>query len=575
MTFEQELQTQFQQALQTLAQGNWPLAETQLREITERWPTCIEAWFQRGELCQRQGQLVAALDMYARVLELNPNVQEVYFSLGQIASQQQEHSQALGYWQRALEINPDYHEVRLHLILLLARLGQPPEALAQALELLGRVPASAPLLLDQARDLLARGQLLETSAICQALRQTSYEVGHVLLLELRLLHELGLDAQAEVLLSETPTGDAADKAWRAALRELYVPAHYADDQALDAAREKLDRFLAQAPDAALKTLPAAQLRDLPRLRGWHLLERAAAVDTWLQAALPPAETSLVSLSQPGERRRLVWLLDAASLPWQSLYWQHLAALSRREWDIVVLLQQDSLRLLIEQATVPALTGISTLPGELDAARSTLANLAPQVLLYSNPEGDGLQFWLSRQHLAPLQLAWPAHGTHTNFTPASRRLDAVAPLLPVPGTPRSSQRGPDAPQLYLLPAQGWSPAELAALSKLEGPVLVGCPPDGLGAQHQLLSRLPENVRGVVWRSQNELQALLERVSALLLPCIGDPAATALAVATDLPLHTLVDGAWQPAEAPAPTDPLPHTSWAVEVRHRLTQSLKEYL
>ncbi|PKL78008.1 MAG: hypothetical protein CVV27_04100, partial [Candidatus Melainabacteria bacterium HGW-Melainabacteria-1] len=234
------------------------------------------------------------------------------------------------------------------------------------------------------------------------------------------------------------------------------------------------------------------------------------------------------------------------------------------------LQQETLRPLLGSPPVPALAGISVLPADPDQARQLILRLQADLLLYASPATDNLQFWLSRQRLAPMQLTWP--GQEQAFTDVGTgAIDGQAPVYLSGALPLKS----DTPEalLYMLPAQGWHPADLAVLSNLNQPLLIGATAAELGALQQLLRALGEQVRPVIWHSLPELYALYQQASALLLTAHGNARFAAAAADCGLPAIPLGDSASLAAvqsrrgQLDPDRDLLPWTSWAIELQHRL--------
>ncbi len=576
----ESLEQAFTLAMQAVEQGNWPQASQILRDITRTWPECKEAWYQRAELSQRQGRLAEAVDLYTRVLELDPHVQEVYLNLGLMAARQHQSEMALSYWRQALVINPDYHEARLHLGLLLARLSQAQAAMTELTEVLKRAPETAALLLIQAREQLQRGMYPEASLLCQALRQSQTErTDQVLLIELQALHELGLDSEARELLAEL------NQPWAGPLRELYVSAHYFDQQTFRQAQAQLDQVLSQSPETF--ELPQELLTALPRLRGWRLLERLTEVDAWLSQAYSPTAAGAFGPTrlQPGERQRLVWLVDANNLPWQQACWSLLSALPARGWQLHILLQQESMAWLLNPPELRSLVQIGVLPADLESAAKMLRALNPHVLLFGNAAGDSLQFWLSHQRLAHLQFDWTAHTEHFKLVQQAC-LDAQAPLQVMDFTP--SESGPGQDLLFAVPDAGWLPADLDWLKSLDLTRLqLIATPNGLGALQQLLKALEADpaaqtaaIKVSLWRSAQELAALYAGAACLLMPIKGGELYQQAAAAIGLP--QLASGAvlpqtFEPSEQAqaawrAWRNQLPATSWAVQVQDLTSHALR---
>lgn len=501
---DKDLEKHFGVALAALSEGDWAQAQHLFAEITKSWPNCKEAWYQRGELYQRQGDATQAVEMYAQVLALDPGIEEVYRNLGLIAAQQQENEMAMGYWSQALSLNQNDSEVRLQLAMLLARNARVPEAIEQLRTLLTLSPEMAETLLLQARAALQQGQFYEASALCQALRHQggSLELSQsVIFLELQVLHELGLDPQAEFLLQEF------SGPWSEALRALYVPGHFTDTGALAAAREKLDRALATP---APQPLPIQA--ELPRLRGWQLLGRGEAVDAWLRQAA--GLSSPARILPRSDMQRLVWIVDASCLPWQTACWQHLAALPSRRWELVLLLRQENLALLLEPPERGNLLGFHPLPADYAEARELIRKLRPHVLLLADPQRDALQFWLAQESLAPVQLTWPGAWPQSDLQ-GGLPGDSQASLWP--GLEPAAAGGEAI--VYPVPAAGWSPEDLTQLRQLgaERPLRLLATPTELGAVQQLLQALaPLDCQPIIWRQLRELGEVLAQSQALLLP-----------------------------------------------------------
>lgn len=579
------LQTRFSQAVIAFQQGSWQQAERTLLEITQSWPDCKEAWYQLGELYQQQGQWQSAIEMYSRVLELDPEIQEVYFNLGVLASQNQELEMAKSYWQQALQINPAYYQVHLMLVLLLLRLQQHPQAISQLSGLLAQDPQSTGFVFFQARELLERGQYLECSVFCQALRQSErLEKLFVILIEIQALHELGLNLEAQQIIKELP------QPWQGFLQSLYVPADYPSSEALETAQAQLDQLLMRPANLSLSP---EILQQLPRLRGWELLNRRAQVDAWLVSAaqLPPVKPLKVS----GQRQKLVCVLDLASLPWQGLFWRYLAALPARSWEVHIRLPQEAAQLLLNPPALRSLASISALPAGLEQAAQELQDLEAGLILYSAPAQDNLQFWLSRLRLAPLQLAWVINGSQLGFD-AGSQLDGLAPHWFQPGLP--ALKTPGEALLYAMPGQGWSPADLSRLLLLgrHTPLLlIGTIYDlrRLEALHRELGQAQLlQVELGIWQNWQDLAALFARASCFLT---ASGAELYTQAAASCGLHrfsfeqslsaqelqqALAEVQALELEGPDPLwlqrdQELPATRWAVSLQDQLSKSLRSQL
>ena len=203
-----ELEAQFHHAMQAYVSGQLAQAAEQFAQITQQWPTCVEAWFQRAEIAEQQRNFSDAITYYEKVLEQQPDIQEAWFRLGAIAAQQQAVALAIQYWEQCLSINPDYTEAHLHLGLLYAR-QEAPERQIAATAHFSRACTLSPdplALLSLARTLLWQNQHRVVAPLLDAVLQYLKEQSpnpqlhtpwiYALSLSLQLAHEQGEDKLA-------------------------------------------------------------------------------------------------------------------------------------------------------------------------------------------------------------------------------------------------------------------------------------------------------------------------------------------------------------------------------------------
>lgn len=567
--------------MQAFASHNWEQAQALFQALTQTWPDCIEAWYQRGEIYQLQGQWSEAVSMYEQVLSHNPAIQEVWLNLGRIAVQQGQAELAHRYWQQALEINPAYEEAHYHLAMLACQSGQMAEASQHLLSILGQTPAKATAFLSLAQELLLRGELLESLALSSALQAHAQQTQENLLLAYQAL---GLHIQALAMLGQTQQAaavlaaqhaDSEPPHWWLPFCELYLPF-------LNSPQTEPTPL----PQQVLQGLPADLQPVLPRLPQWIQQQQSEAVHAawgWPQKK---------ALSWPRQSRsRLLVLLDSHSLGWWPFYQQQLQALSSKAWEIMLCLRYPAQQALLSDSKWP----VQVLPDNPAECLQWLQQQRAEVLLYSNPELDPLQYWLSTQQPAPLQLAWSALSPRADVEiKPQAALEGALPLWPQQVPSEAAPSEPVSKWLYPVTALSDPAADLAELQTLaaDGQLCLFAQQTELSRLRQLWLQLPTPCEVVVWRNLQELLQLFKRPLALWLPAHAAATPYALlALSQGMPLWT--QGPWPlpaeltlpaaPAERPdlkalQPQDPwlyqrwytqLPATQWAVELLALLNQ------
>lgn len=332
-----ELEQQFHHAMQVYVSGKLETAATQFSQITQQWPTCVEAWFQRAEIAEQLQQLENAVAYYEKVLEQQPEIQEAWFRLGTIAAQQNAQSLALKYWQQALSINPDYPEANLHLGLLYAQ--QNPQEQTLAYKHFSRACSLTPdllILLSLARTLLWQNQhtvvmILLDAALAFLQEHTlltptiKEQWRQALALRVQLAHEQREDDFALSLLSE-PSPDAP---FSQTLKQIYI--------SLDANSEiqtVLKKNLQEQP-----LTENLSLEHAPRLLAWQKHGLQAEVNRYLLGDSKPSkplQNQRLSITEH-PTLNLVCVMHESALPLWPLYMQHLRSLPTRTWNIHIVL----------------------------------------------------------------------------------------------------------------------------------------------------------------------------------------------------------------------------------------------
>lgn len=321
-----ELEPQFSLAMQAYLSGRLAEADTYFARITTRWPECIEAWFQRGEIAEQQQNFSAAIGHYEKVLAQNPEVQEVWFRLGSIAAHQHMPQLAIGYWTQALNINPAYTEPHLHLGLLYAR-SENPLAL-QHFNQVCQLSHSALPLVTLARTLLWQNQHgVSAQLIAAALAylttqpETSELYPQALALAIQIAHEQHQDTLALQWIHEAHLSQEQ----KDSLEALYLP--------LNASAEAIQNF-----QEKLKTQPPSSLPPslLPRLLAWE----KHPVQSALHRYLLPEFTAPPLPAPPSDRTppfRGVCILHESAVPLWPEYRAYLKTLPRQYWELHLLI----------------------------------------------------------------------------------------------------------------------------------------------------------------------------------------------------------------------------------------------
>ncbi len=332
-----ELEHQFHHAMQAYVSGQLEQAAEQFSQITQQWPTCVEAWFQRAEIAEQQHNFTDAISYYEQVLERQPDIQEAWFRLGTIAAQQQAETLAIKYWQQALSINSDYAEAHLHLGLLYAQQEAPDAQAAATAHFARACTLSTDLLalLSLARTLLWQNQhrvvapLLNTvlqhlSAQPQELTQREQWIDAIAL-GLQLAHEQRDDDRALALLNTSgPPSELSQ-----ALKPLYLSL-----EASPEVQQSFKEHLQQQPP-----IEGLSLAQAPRLLAWQKYGLQPVVNAYLlgtpASSLAPTAPDLPVHQHP--RLNLVCVMHESALPLWPLYLQHLRSLPNRTWQIHVVL----------------------------------------------------------------------------------------------------------------------------------------------------------------------------------------------------------------------------------------------
>lgn len=485
----EDLDQSFRHAMAAFQSGQWRLATQSFRAITERWPECKEAWFQLGLVYQRQGAWLAAVDMFEQVLERDSEVQEVYFNLGMISLNQGKPTLAATYWLKSLAINPDYYEASYQLALLYAQSGKEQDAVTILSDLLAQNAELKMVLLSMLREQLQRGQTLEAEAIFKALDSNTSWHGPeraLLNIQIQLIHES--QAKLEACF------DAPDLDWVQPLKELYCHK--------------------QAPQK-IAVLPHQYLADLPRDSAWYRGD-IASINAWLLNSAQWPVQKYQAVSRQKKRPTLLLILDAQGLLWQEWYRLHLKALPAH-WDIHILLRHNFLQGLLQTDTLSDLGQVSLLSEELPIALKNLQEASADIILFSNPELDPLQFWLAQTRLAPLQLAWSAVMPESDFSPTSQAaLDGSLPLWPLSPLTVQTPATDSNSYLVLLDSMGLSATETAQLRNIKeyASLTLACSMLDLAKTRQINQDLGLPLQ--VWRNLSDLDRLLSEAKALVLP-----------------------------------------------------------
>lgn len=547
-----ELEQEFTQALAAYQSQHWDEAQRRFQAITQQRPDCKEAWFQLGLMAQHQGQFASAVDCFERVLELDSEIQEVYFQLGQIALQQQQFQMALDYWQRALNINPHYAEARLQTALAYLQLMQTEPAQQSLEKLLQQSPEYKQALFLQARDFELRGQRREGQLLMDVLAQDG-------------------DAAALLIQAQTAAQEQDMDSCLKYLERVQPPL----GKRLSTLYRSLDNK--KDPDAAEAFLKDYQdiLAWLPRCPQWYFNGQAQAADRALLQAADWSPAQPAARPTGPRRRKLLWLVDLEALVWQDWTWNYLSALSPRHWEIEVALRTHSLQALLQIPSQFKDLNLSTLPEALSAAAQQIEQSTPDVILWSQTELDAFQFWLSHKNLASVQISGSGSAASSAPEPAvSNAQQAELHTLPYIETLPSEDYASETQWDWLCPISPWglSPTEEASLRNADSKICLIAHHHHMVYLERIHKRHPERPF-VLWQQAPELISQLLVSRGLLYPSWGAAPYLALMQRLGRPVHCLAEEQAEQkntVQIPRLWPQLPHTQWAVELWHTLTQS-----
>jgi len=115
-----------EQEIAALKKEELELAETLMKDF----PNSIDPIILMGNLWERHGDAIKALEYFNKVLEQNPKRADVYKVIGRFFMHTEQYDKAISYWQKALEIDPNIPGV--HNNIALALMGQNKQS--QAIE---------------------------------------------------------------------------------------------------------------------------------------------------------------------------------------------------------------------------------------------------------------------------------------------------------------------------------------------------------------------------------------------------------------------------------------------------------
>jgi tetratricopeptide (TPR) repeat protein len=399
-----ELEQQFHDAMQVYVSGQLEQAARAFAEITQRWPACVEAWFQRAEIAEQQQQFSDAVTYYEQVLEQQPDIQEAWFRLGTIAAQQQAEALALKYWQQALSINPDYAEAHLHLGLLCAQQPELEHQNAATLHFSRACVLSSDLmtLLSLARTLLWQNKQAVVAPLLDAILKhlkvqapepkLQRQWREALTLSLQLAHEQRDDDVAWQLLEQSE----ADAQLKQVLKAIYLSLE-ASPEAQQSVKDNLEQL---APVEGLS------LAQAPRLLAWQKYGLQSRVNTYLLGASSPPLASTAS-ALPVDKHpilKLVCLMHESALSLWPIYLQHLRSLPPRTWQIHLV--------LCHGLTVPT----ADLKAQIHRAQPAtllplLQKISPDLLIHagSDRQSTAVATALACRSLAKPSLSWSLYG----------------------------------------------------------------------------------------------------------------------------------------------------------------------
>lgn len=390
------LEQQFHHAMQAYLSGDLEQADNRFSDITNAWPECIEAWFQRAELAEKRLDFDAAIQYYEAVLEQDPTIQEVWFRLGHIAAQQNASELTYHYWERALEINPDYGDVHLHLGLFLAR-KQDPRA-KQHFQKACALSTDILSLLSLARTLLWQNQHAVAApllhALCRQLETASPQqpeyYRHALGLNIQLVHELAQDDLAKQIITEAKI-DAPD---RETLNSLYL--------SLNASEETLKHFIADLPGHPRSA--NWPVEHLPRLLSWQKHQVQSQVHQYLYTPqLSHSEQQSTRLKPEKHTHspfKLACIFHESSISLWPVFLNHLKTLPARQWQIhLILLHRIPLPLQELKAQLHILSIENVLP--------QLSKINPDLIVHGGADRQNDATALARdcQSLETHNLSW--------------------------------------------------------------------------------------------------------------------------------------------------------------------------
>jgi tetratricopeptide (TPR) repeat protein len=133
--------------LQAHAAGKFDEATVAYFETLAKDPKNVLAFYNLGELSQRQNRLVAADGYYRLALEQDPKMGSALFNLAIVRGLAGGYEEAASLYRRVIAIDPNYAPAHFNLGLVLRLLGQTAEAqqeLAKAQQLDAKLVAPSP-----------------------------------------------------------------------------------------------------------------------------------------------------------------------------------------------------------------------------------------------------------------------------------------------------------------------------------------------------------------------------------------------------------------------------------------------
>lgn len=460
------------------AGGRLPRAEQLLRRALEREPGALDTLVALAEVLYRRGAFESALGVTARVLDLEPGHPSATLLTGLALAALRHDADAERVLRQFIGTHPDSADALCRLGLVIRRIGSP----AEARELLARAAALGGAQ-HEAAFLLGEMTLSEAgpdAAISYYDRQLDADHANPLALTGR---GMALEAQGEAA--------AAVPSYLQALRSdpggkeagLRVGGHFARTGAYEAAGAVYQHVLQRHPDhavlrmrdalllpvihASADTMRAARERYTTRiesllgselrLRPWELPEIAPPLHLAYQGendrdlqmklaqlvrkACPEVQFTAPHAERPrtGNRIRVGFLsAHLGTHAIGTLNRGFVARLDRKRFEVVVIHTADALNDPRTRAIDCVADGVVRLPADFLQAQTRLAELALDILFFTDIGMDTTSCYFAHGRYAPVQAVSWGHPSTTGIPSVDWFVSAI-PIEPADAASHYSER----------------------------------------------------------------------------------------------------------------------------------------